>query len=356
MSIFDFFRKSKPEEPKQEVLDKPSTSNIALDSSSYVNGSEVSLEKRQFHTAIFLDRYNTGAPIMNDDEYPRYFQYDFEINSPSKFHKKLVRDGYYKDAELVDILHSLRIPELKDLLRELHLHVSGNKEDLINRLLAADSSDELMHILNADHIKFYSLSNKGKYFIEDHKDYIDLFKHKTKWNIGIDEYISAKKSCPNNYDFYNIVWSIFHDREFKYMKNNNFNLLTCNYQSMAELSGNSGKQEDSLIFYLKSLYFEVFASNFNSLSLYKDGIYSAHKCANSFIDPYLTYLVGKIYGLRKFYSQRIFEDACEVMNHFYEFVLCDKNTFKRLVEDIINNNYDNEKWMNEFKRIYTNLF
>lgn len=65
---------------------------------------------------------------------------------------------------MVDILRSLRIPELKDLLRELHLHVSGNKEDLINRLLAADSSDELMHILNADHIKFYSLSNKGKYF------------------------------------------------------------------------------------------------------------------------------------------------------------------------------------------------
>ena len=28
MSIFDFFRKSKPEEPKQEVLDEPSTSNI----------------------------------------------------------------------------------------------------------------------------------------------------------------------------------------------------------------------------------------------------------------------------------------------------------------------------------------
>ena len=39
MSIFDFFRKSKPEEPKQEILDEPSTPNIALDSSSYVNDS-----------------------------------------------------------------------------------------------------------------------------------------------------------------------------------------------------------------------------------------------------------------------------------------------------------------------------
>ncbi len=110
MSIFDFFRKSKPEEPKQEVLDEPSTSNIALDSSSYVNDSEVSLKKREFYTAVFLDRYSTGTPIMDDNEYPRYFQYDFEIKSPSKFHKKLVQDGYYKDAELVDILRSLRIP------------------------------------------------------------------------------------------------------------------------------------------------------------------------------------------------------------------------------------------------------
>lgn len=47
MSIFDFFRKSKPGEPKQEVLDEPSTPNIALDSSSYVNDSEVSLKKKR---------------------------------------------------------------------------------------------------------------------------------------------------------------------------------------------------------------------------------------------------------------------------------------------------------------------
>ena len=52
MSIFDFFRKSKPEEPKQEVLDEPSTSNIALDSSSYVNDSEVSLKKRELYSCI----------------------------------------------------------------------------------------------------------------------------------------------------------------------------------------------------------------------------------------------------------------------------------------------------------------
>lgn len=349
MSIFDFFRKSKPEEPKQEVLDEPSTPNIALDSSSYVNDSEVSLKKREFYTAVFLDRYSTGTPIMDDNEYPRYFQYDFEIKSPSKFHKKLVQDGYYKDAELVDILRSLRIPELKALLRELRLHVSGNKEDLINRLLATDSSDELMHILNADHIKFYSLSNKGKYFVKNHKDYIDLFNHRIKLGIGIDEYISAKKSCPNNYDFHKIIWSIFNDREFEYMKNSKFNLLTCNYRSMAEWLGDSGKQEDSLLYYLKALYFEIMASNFSSISLYNDGVYSSTRVhSDSFNEPYLTYLVGKIYNLREFYSQTIFEDACEVMNHFYEFVLCDKNTFKRLVEDIINNNYDHDKWMKEF--------
>ena len=193
--------------------------------------------------------------------------------------------------------------------------------------------------------------------MENHKDYIDLFNHRIKLGIGIDEYISAKKSCPNNYDFHKIIWSIFNDREFEYMKNSKFNLLTCNYRSMAEWLGDSGKQEDSLLYYLKALYFEIMASNFSSISLYNDGVYSSTRVhSDSFNEPYLTYLVGKIYNLREFYSQTIFEDACEVMNHFYEFVLCDKNTFKRLVADIINNNYDHDKWMKEFKRIYTNLF
>ena len=75
-----------------------------------------------------------------------------------------------------------------------------------------------------------------------------------------------------------------------------------------------------------------------------------------FIKPYLSYLIMKIYELREFYSQDVLDAAYEVFNHYFEFALCDKETFGCLIEDIVNNNFDNEQWINKFKEIYLNFF
>ena len=103
---------------------------------------------------------------MSDTEYPRYFYYDFGIKSPSSFHKKLIREGYYSPSEISDILESMRISDLKIVLKNLNTTTTGKKSELINRILNSTSSDHLMLVLQSDGTEFYSLSDKGKKFVK----------------------------------------------------------------------------------------------------------------------------------------------------------------------------------------------
>ena len=95
MSFLDLFRKNKS---KNNTIDSLRTSTSSDDSKSnnleHIDDNErkIAIERKNFHKAVFLNRYSTGVHIMRDTEYPRYFYYDFGIKSPSSFHKKLIRE------------------------------------------------------------------------------------------------------------------------------------------------------------------------------------------------------------------------------------------------------------------------
>lgn len=362
MSFLDFFRKNKQKTNTIASLHTSTSSDDSKDIKSennveHIDDNErkIAREKNNFYKAVFLDRYSTGVHIMSDTEYPRYFYYDFGIKSPSSFHKKLIREGYYSPSEISDILESMRISDLKIVLKNLNTTTTGKKSELINRILNSTSSDHLMLVLQSDGTEFYSLSDKGKKFVKKHADYILLFKHRDKLHIEFEDYISAKKFLPGTNNFYFVIQSILKNQEFENWKNNNYRSLASAYQNMAEISSEISNLEEALIYYLKALYLQIIFANFQNLLLYKEGVYSKYDCKKGFIKPCLSYLVMKIYELKEFYSQDVLDAAYEVFDHYFEFALCDKETFRCLIEDILNNNFDNKQWINKFKEIYLNI-
>ena len=142
MSFLDFFRKNKQKTNTIASLHTSTSSDDSKDIKSennveHIDDNErkIAREKNNFYKAVFLDRYSTGVHIMSDTEYPRYFYYDFGIKSPSSFHKKLIREGYYSPSEISDILESMRISDLKIVLKNLNTTTTGKKSELINRIL-----------------------------------------------------------------------------------------------------------------------------------------------------------------------------------------------------------------------------
>lgn len=363
MSFLDFFRKNKQKTNTIASLHTSTSSDDSKDIKSennveHIDDNErkIAREKNNFYKAVFLDRYSTGVHIMSDTEYPRYFYYDFGIKSPSSFHKKLIREGYYSPSEISDILESMRISDLKIVLKNLNTTTTGKKSELINRIFNSTSSDHLMLVLQSDGTEFYSLSDKGKKFVKKHADYILLFKHRDKLHIEFEDYISAKKFLPGTNNFYFVIQSILKDQEFENWKNNNYGSLAFAYQNMGDISSEISNSEETLIYYLKALYLQIVSANYQNLLLYKEGVYSKYDCKKGFIKPYLSYLVMKIYELREFYSQDVLDAAYKVFDHYFEFVLCDKETFGCLIKDIANNDFDNGQWINKFAEIYLNIF
>lgn len=148
MSFLDFFRKNKQKTNTIASLHTSTSSDDSKDIKSennveHIDDNErkIAREKNNFYKAVFLDRYSTGVHIMSDTEYPRYFYYDFGIKSPSSFHKKLIREGYYSPSEISDILESMRISDLKIVLKNLNTTTTGKKSELINRILNSTSSE-----------------------------------------------------------------------------------------------------------------------------------------------------------------------------------------------------------------------
>lgn len=242
MSFLDFFRKNKQKTNTIASLHTSTSSDDSKDIKSennveHIDDNErkIAREKNNFYKAVFLDRYSTGVHIMSDTEYPRYFYYDFGIKSPSSFHKKLIREGYYSPSEISDILESMRISDLKIVLKNLNTTTTGKKSELINRILNSTSSDHLMLVLQSDGTEFYSLSDKGKKFVKKHADYILLFKHRDKLHIEFEDYISAKKFLPGTNNFYFVIQSILKNQEFENWKNNNYGSLAFAYQNMGDI-------------------------------------------------------------------------------------------------------------------------
>lgn len=94
-------------------------------------------EKAQRATLHFLAQFLTVTESTRFDTDPRWAE--ILGVSPQKAIQNLVRQGQLEAADLAGrIAYKMRVADLKPLLQERKLPVSGKKEDLIQRLLQAD--------------------------------------------------------------------------------------------------------------------------------------------------------------------------------------------------------------------------
>ena len=133
--------------------------------------------QRDYAKAVFLWAFSKLQPIRDDGYYASYFLYECGIRDRVKYHKKLIKEGYLIEAEPGEALELLKLPELKDMLRELNLPISGKKAVLIERIL--DNAEE--GFLNA-HVPetVYKLSSEGAAFLQTHDAYVQIHRNKNR--------------------------------------------------------------------------------------------------------------------------------------------------------------------------------
>lgn len=119
----------------------------------------------------FLRKYK--CVLKNGTKFPRSWSYTFDIN-PQDLLISLHQLGYYKEAQIKDVLSVQKIDVLKNIALNKQIKVSGNKEKIINTLCNVLSQQDL---INFNLNNYLSLSDKAKEAISDHNYAKYLLEH-----------------------------------------------------------------------------------------------------------------------------------------------------------------------------------
>ncbi|MDD6455980.1 MAG: SAP domain-containing protein, partial [Lachnospiraceae bacterium] len=154
-------------------------------------------EDIEYGMTHLLVMHKKAAPFPDPSSYALFFYSDREcgLTNPSALHRQLLADGYLKPASIQEQLEVMTVPELKQILASIGAKVSGKKADLIQRISTQADPDVLKAHLGAGK-KLYSLTDKGRDFLQSHEDYIRFHQY-ARYGFTLADYKLAKAQHPN---------------------------------------------------------------------------------------------------------------------------------------------------------------
>lgn len=256
--------------------------------------------KEPYAKAVFLNAYK-HSPLLSETEnaYYRYIETECGINNPAEYHRQLIADGY----------------------------------------LASDKKDA----------GCYSLTEKGKQFLQDHNDCILVHKNRNKFNIDWDEYVRTKTKLGDQFRYFDVVWNILNER---LLKTGGFH--SYEYHQMYTLLKMEGRKREALEYLLSFLYLEL--NNTDNVRNCIDLASNPYVAEIMTEDSWPSYFVRltnhnikEINELKEFYSEDMAEHVFQKMQHF-SVVICDLSTFKSIIKSIFDSTYNEEKVNSKLRR------
>lgn len=292
-----------------------------------------SKEKQDYVKTIFLYA-NSNSEIKSNTDYVGYLTYECGLLNPQKYHKELIKQGYYRLANIGEILNTYKVDELKNILKNSNLKVTGKKSELIDRIREKVSEEVINKIkLNK---RIYVLSEKGQKFLENNKDYIKIHTH-SSWQITIEDYLKTKKQSNSYLSFNDLAWRIFNSRTIEYSKKKQYGLVRNNFYNMYQLLKEEGRNERALEMLIRVIIYDLSGvSTVELIELYKQGIYNKKQLLNSYSDIFLAPgIIKTISDLEYFYTEKLARNVYKKV--FLPINFCSENLLVEFMNDLYNN-------------------
>lgn len=315
--------------------------NISVSVSTPQCNPEIPPLQGDYAKAVFLWAFSRPQPIRENGNYAAYFLYECGIRDCAKYHKKLTEEGYFIEAKPGEALELFKLPELKDMLRELNQPVSGKKAVLIERILEnAEEGFLRAHVPET----IYKLSSEGTAFLQEHDAYVQIHKNKN-WGVSWQEYDRYAKP---GQDYLTTMWVIFNTQLKNSKPEESRNLYYYLYSILLE----QGKRSDALEMLLRVLYLDMSGIHAKVMfDLYRQKVYTK-KQLKEYADTIAALAPGIVYPLEKF---RDIYDS-EMIDVLYMWKLpiqiCDKELFRTIIESAVSGTYDEEQANKKLRAAY----
>ena len=257
---------------------------------------------------VFLNWVN-GKEILEPTNYPKYFYYNYGIKNCKEFHKILIQENFLRRASLEEYLNSKKVIELKEILNTNNLKKTGNKKELISRIMTEVDPSRIK-----SNIVTYNLTEKGFNFLKENNYILSL----TKTSISLEEFEIVKRELGDSYTFGEIVCYIFKKRCIEEFKNKDYGLYRNTILEIANFFKLENNPKKELEYLLKVTYSDL-SGNSNQ------GIVD---------DKELLFIpVGeRIFKLKEYFSTDLIEKCYEIN---FPFHYCSKEIFREIINDIL---------------------
>lgn len=187
-------------EKKHLESDTPSAKNNN-DNPYQVEGFDIVMKK--FIVLWWVNnRHFSSAAVA----YPKYFKSKYSIEKGYIIHNSLIDNGYLRDSTQEEKLYFLTINELKKILSKSGLSKTGNKKELVNRVLNEDVDLEFL-----DEILSHTVTTKGKKFLDEYMFILELEKHEYSNFISPEMFLQQRNKKKYKANFNDVIWACYQE-------------------------------------------------------------------------------------------------------------------------------------------------
>lgn len=187
----------------------------------------------------------------SNDFFPGYWQYNYDVNPQILFSGLVERGFYSKEKSLLITLARKTAEDLKCILRDNGLKVSGRKQELIDRIIEELNEGQLNSI---ELIEVYKINEKAKAIL-DKNEHI-LFFHNSSMEISI---YTAQDFKTKNPDFTPIEIARFigEKQANQHIDNGNWGLFRNVQSSLAQTEMDAQNFEEALVLLFEVCYLDL---------------------------------------------------------------------------------------------------
>ncbi len=309
------------------------------------SGNKFDIPEVQLCAAILLSGNRNGSKIRNNNEYSHYFEGRYGIVNISTLHKWLYEQGYFRKASLPEALGTYKVPELKTILESMGQKKNGNKDALIDRIIANMDNEDKERVLNQCDRLF--LSEKGLAFVWENDDYV--MYHRKSYGLTFDEFNKHRILCGRKRRFHDTVFQALQEKLHTCQFKHYFSQMEMIYFWLSEVLYDEGRYDLALHNTLYRMYFSTNLSwhtyYFNIDHVRSDGIKKIKEYIKACNDVFHDTDLKRVLELRDYYNEHMLDIIYSLQPLPY--TIFDRSDLARAINDLLNEVYfDKEYYTN----------
>lgn len=152
----------------------------------------------------------------SNNSFQGFWYWQYSVTDPQSVLNSLFEREFIKVGDLRSALEKLKLPEIKEELKQCNQKVTGKKSELIDRLVEFGD----IAVLNQKYAeRYYVLTSKGEEELKENQyvSYLHRNRYMTVWEMN-------QRIAQTHYPYRDILWGYFNEQSNVYFQNFDFGL------------------------------------------------------------------------------------------------------------------------------------